>query len=363
MKYGLLVTSPISSIKNIGDYMQSLAALQFIPKEKEYEYVEKEAISEYESDEPSKVIMNAWYIWHPEKWPPKPNSIDPLLISMHITPLTAEKMLSNGGKEYLKKYGPVGCRDKLTENILKNNNIPSYFSGCLTLTLGYKYKRECVKEGVIFVDPFIAPLRYRDEKGPIYYPNNVILAFLYWIRNPRKILGLSKKSYFNARLPLQNVYSAAMFYHAYSKMFDDKVLFNADYVTHMVSVTNGMSQEDLLKISEGLLSKYSKAKYVVTSRIHCALPCIGIETPVIFVDSSQMNSDRNLFGSPGRFGGLIDFFHVIHYKRNGVFTSDKTLLKLGKLGLTSQFDNKDNWKKYRDKMIDICKSFMQINNF
>ena len=48
-----------------------------------------------------------------------------------------------------------------------------FFSGCLTLTLGRNYKYNGVKKGVIFVDPSIAPLRYSDENGTIYYPGNI----------------------------------------------------------------------------------------------------------------------------------------------------------------------------------------------
>lgn len=358
MKYGLLVTSPVSTTKNIGDYMQSLAALQFTPAG--YDYIDKESISNFSSEEACKVIMNAWYIWHPENWPPKADSIDPLLLSMHITPLTVDKMLADGGKEYLIEHGPVGCRDRATEELLKKNNVPCYFSGCMTLTLGYKFKRQYERSGVVFVDPYIAPLRFRDDNGSIYYPMNVCRALCYFFKNPKKILTLSKIDFFKARLPLQNVYNAAMFYHAYSSMFDDETLLTADYITHMVSVKPGVTHEELFEMSEQLLEKYNRAKYVVTSRIHCALPCTGIETPVIFIDSQEMNSDRNLFGSPGRFGGLIDFFHVIHYKKSGVFTTDETLLNLGILGVNSSFSNKENWKIYRDRMISACKTFMNV---
>jgi hypothetical protein len=37
--------------------------------------------------------------------------------------------------EYLRRYGPVGCRDLATLSFLKEHDVPAYFSGCLTLTL------------------------------------------------------------------------------------------------------------------------------------------------------------------------------------------------------------------------------------
>ena len=132
-KIGLLVSGPLAPEKNIGDYIQSLAAKQYC---EDYScFVEKEELSQFDSHEKTKVIMNGWYMRRPENWPPS-RSIIPLLTSIHISPLIAEKMLSREGVEYLKEYGPVGCRDLGTKDILERAGIPCYFSGCLTLTLG-----------------------------------------------------------------------------------------------------------------------------------------------------------------------------------------------------------------------------------
>jgi hypothetical protein len=55
--------------------------------------------------------------------------------------LTYNKAVKNHGINYLKKYGPVGCRDYWTKTLLDKYGIPCYFSGCLTLTLGRKYQK------------------------------------------------------------------------------------------------------------------------------------------------------------------------------------------------------------------------------
>ena len=39
---------------------------------------------------------------------------------------------------------------------------------------------------------------------------------------------------------------------------------------------------------ENLLERYKKAKVVFTSLIHCALPCIAMGTPVVFVDAGDL---------------------------------------------------------------------------
>ena len=49
------------------------------------------------------------------------------------------------------KYGPIGCRDLSTVNLLNENNIDNYFSGCLTLTI-QKDKKIKKKNHICIVD-------------------------------------------------------------------------------------------------------------------------------------------------------------------------------------------------------------------
>lgn len=135
MKYGLYVAKPFSDEKNIGDYIQSLAAMQFVPRVDEF----------YNREEPDhggeeiKMIMNAWYMWKPECFPPS-QRVKALPVSMHLSPLVREKLLASPiAKQWFKDHEPIGCRDKGTEEFLQTNGIRAYFSGCLTLTLGEKY--------------------------------------------------------------------------------------------------------------------------------------------------------------------------------------------------------------------------------
>lgn len=359
MKFGLLVTSPIANTKNIGDYMQSLAAKQFLPKD--FVYVEKEKVSEFRCGEPTKVIMNGWYMWHPEKWPPTENNLVPLLTSMHFTPITIKEMLQNGGKEYLLAHGPVGCRDTDSCELLSKEGIDNYFSGCLTLTLGKNYSYTGERKGVCFVDPYLPSLRIISNDSRRYYPLNALKAIFFYLKDPKKISRIAKIPFFNERHKLLTYFNASMFYHAYSSLFDDDILFNADYITHMVDASPNDSQESLFKQTEALLAKYASSQFVVTSRIHCALPCTGVETPVIFVLNEQMESKKNLIGSPGRYGGLIDLFHVAYYQKNKVVIKEKGICTEGKFSFNSHFFNKSNWKGLSEKLIAQCKSFISNN--
>ncbi len=357
MKYGLLVTSPISEYKNIGDYIQSLAAKQYLKDE--YCFVEKESISRFDSNEPVKVIMNAWYMWHPECWPPKP-CIKPLLTSMHISHLTSKEMLDNGGKEYLIEHGPVGCRDKDTKKILDAEGIPCYFSACLTLTLGKTYKCGDERNGYYFVDPYIPSIRYIVDGKSIFFPKNIVKGLWYILKNPFKTRKLVRRNkFFKARYGILTYYNAAMFYETYSTLFDDDILLNANYLTHMVPVDKNDDNNSLLVKAEGLIKKYSKAKLVVTSRIHCGLPCLGLETPVLFVLNKEMESKQNMFNAPGRFGGLLDFFNVISFN-NYRLRADNLIEKGQKINKKTKFVNSSLWVSYRDDLVKKCQSFVSM---
>ena len=110
--------------------------------------------------------MNGWFQWRSENWPPS-EYIYPLLISMHISPLKADDLLKPEGIEFLKKYGPVGCRDHYTQKLLESKGVPSYFSACMTLTLGKNYSIPKDKhKGIYIVDPFFeVPDVIKDDNG------------------------------------------------------------------------------------------------------------------------------------------------------------------------------------------------------
>ena len=68
MKNGLLICHGWGSTKNIGDYIQSVAQEQFLDKVDCY--VEREQMNAFQSDEKVNTIMNAWFMHHPENFPP-----------------------------------------------------------------------------------------------------------------------------------------------------------------------------------------------------------------------------------------------------------------------------------------------------
>lgn len=239
---------------NIGDDIQAIAAKRLLPKNSIP--VDRELISEFKGSSPLPTLVNGWYMhvkgdvglhtFHTHKpvksWPPS-EQIDPLLISMHITRTAMEEMLTPEGVEYFKQYEPIGARDNYTMRELQKNGISSYFSGCLTLTLDNPYK---------------------DQREDVIYAVDISKECANYIRSKTK-----------------------------SRVIE---------ITHAVPSEIARDHEARLRYAEMLLNKYRKAKCVVTSRLHCTMPCLAFETPVLF------------FGAPGgRFDGLADLVYHCSY--------------------------------------------------
>ena len=362
MKNGILICSGEGREKNIGDFMQSVAQEQFYDKVDCF--VEREHMDVFQSDEKVNVVMGAWFMFYPENFPPS-DAINPLFTSFHIVPKRAERLLVPRTVEYLKKYEPIGARDIQTKEILEAHGIKSYFSSCLTLTLGIKYKSEEKSDEVIFVDPY-----YQLGGGKHSDFRKYFDGFLLLIKHWNKVMKLKRnfRSEFHV-LPTRvapnsgRLLYCASFYDAYSKVFDDEVLFNAVYIKHNVPQRLFKSINDKMSYTKDLIRRYSKAKLVVTSRLHCALPCLGIETPVIFSTASVLEEGKHR--GPGRLKGNLELLNTIRWEPvKGVTMSDSLKEQFGNR-ITSKsegFTNPEKYKEYRDKLIHVAKSFVKQNS-
>lgn len=359
---GLLVCAGSGPVKNIGDYIQSVAQEQFYNRIDTY--VEREALDVFSSDEKTNVIMNAWFMWNPEHFPPS-SSINPLFISMHIVPSIADKMLSLSTILYLKQYEPIGARDMGTKAILERYGVQSYFSGCLTLTLGLKYKNDEKDGSIYFVDPY-----YELGRGKKLFKGcNILLAFFLLVKYYSHIRPLKDKFVceFHTRLDIlfpwiDKMLHLASFYDTYSKVFDDEILCSAHYIKHEVLQSQfHYDNDEKMEYARNLIRKYAKAKLVVTSRIHCALPCLGVETPVIFVTSDNLEHGANRSGSNGRFGGLIELLNVMKWTPEGVKVLTDSLresLYKGKISMLSKICNSKSYKPLCESLIKSVENYI-----
>lgn len=356
---GVLVCSGTSTTKNIGDYIQSIAQEQFWNHVDMY--VEREALNSIDCDEQVNVIMNGWYMWTPQNFPPSP-CINPLFVSIHINPKIEQAFFRPSVVDYLKQHEPIGARDKGTQRMLEKHGVKSYYSSCLTLTLGMNYKEEEKNDSIIFVDPYI----FRKET-PKLIAKSILKAIWHLIQHPLKAHRLACKiDYDMTRISnysrwLDRHLCMASFYRTYSKVFADELLFGAEYVSHTVKNVR-VTDDDKMQMARDLVKRYAKAKLVITSRIHAALPCLGVETPVIFIPSKGLDATRE---NAGRFDGLEEFFNIIRWSNNKLTIESPHIanqVKNGKIGTNIEVINPDAYVYYRDELAKKVESFTNNAN-
>lgn len=235
MKYGLIY---YRDTDNLGDDILSYAGRRFLPKV-DY-YIDRESMDVFVPEEKEFVaaILNGWYIHYSYAFPPSPY-LAPLWIGAHFnkdgTIFGEYNYLDAYAVRYFKQHEPVGCRDHKTMEMLREKGVEGYFSGCLTLTLP-KFPDVSPSHEVIFTD-------VSDE----------IVSYVNRLDTGRGTVQL----------------------------------------THLLPETergweDWQSREMRL---ESYLRRYQGADLVITRRLHCALPCIALGTPVILV----VNQDEDYF--------------------------------------------------------------------
>lgn len=246
------------STDNIGDSIQGIAARRFLPRV-DY-YFERDAMDETEvqSGETVKIIMNGWWGDGPENWPPLDQNLDVLPISMYVEDRIQGEFKKPRSIQFLNAFGPVGARSHGTELFLKKSGVDSYFSGCLTLTLNLDSEVE-KQDYVLAVDV-----------------SDSVYEFM-CAQTDRKVIRAG--------------------------------------VLRPIS----KDENEQYKLAEFYLYLYQSAHAVVTTRLHAMLPCLALETPVLFIDDILAEDDV-------RFSGLSSLAHTMsaadYIKQPGRFNID-----------------------------------------
>ncbi len=321
MKYGLLTYEENAKFFNVGDNIQSLAAKQYLPRVDEF--INREELGAYKGG-PTKVIMNGWFTHNIHNWVPS-DDIDPLFVSFHINNTAAPYMLSEKGIAYLKKHQPIGCRDQFSADTLKAKGIDAYFTGCLTLTLDtYKVDDSLRGDDIYIVDPLYSYPSW--EKVTYNYKR-----FLRSIQNG-KIFRLGDKK-------------------KHLKRFIDEDLLKSAIYVNQEPPAGKYTDAEKFAMAEDLLHKYAKAKLVITSRIHCALPCLAMGTPVIFVNGFDS------FVDSCRFDGILELFNRIDIDaKTGNYTANFALE--GKIGRDTKVRNLGKHHALAEPMKEKCRAFI-----
>lgn len=241
---------PKIGLANLGDEIQGFPGMQFLPFVDRF--VQRDTITEFQSDGNVSMFFNAWWGSQHATWPP-PSNIYPVMVSVHINDRMGKAWAQH--IEYAKSHEPIGCRDSDTVKFLHNHGVKAFFTGCMTL----------------------------------------------FMRNPNVGVPRSDKIYFvdvkrdvETLLPQQIRNRAERVYH---NLKDPRHTTNIERYTEAYK----------------LIQKYGRAKLVVTQRIHCALPCVAMGTPVIFINSAGLPGGGGSTGKASeRTSGLTPLFHTIN---------------------------------------------------
>ena len=318
-KFGVMIY-PATPKYNVGDYVQSLAARQYLPSVDTF--VEREKLSAYEGD-PVNMIMNGWYIHDTSAWPPSPK-INPLFVSFHINSHAVDGILTDEGVSYLKKHQPIGCRDFHTERLLLEKGVDAYYSGCLTTTLDIDFKSTVKTDKIYFADP------------------------LFQLPNWEK-MNYSKKAFVKGILKGEFLKFSTRD-NILKSLFSENLLNKAEWIPHKLSGSH--SEERRFKEAEDVLKKYASAKFVVTSRIHCALPCLAVGTPVIFLN---FGFDQKM--DLCRFEGITNLFNTINLDSPGIIEANLHL-PTGKIEENFKFENPDRYVEFASKLKEKAAAFV-----
>jgi Polysaccharide pyruvyl transferase len=338
MKKALLKYDFTNEGLNIGDYIQSLAAKQFLNDSNPI-LISRESLHEYDGEE-VKLIMNGWFLLKGENFPPS-NKIKPLLISHHINTSVHSHFKRKEVIDFYKKNEPVGCRDHFTLKFLEGLGIKCHYTACLTLTLSNKYKSKEKNDTVYFVDP-----RYNKTRGFFgqIFRLYLLTSKFNTIRNIRsRFIRSNKKKSWKKTID---------FYKSFSQIFEDDVLANAVYIKHYMPTAIFKNDAEIFAYGEELLKKYASAKYVVTSRIHCALPSLSLETTVLYIDIPNDN-----IISSCRLDGIKELFHIIN--TNGIKLSCNLLKPGEKFNSKSTFINKQDFLILKYNIEKMALDFMK----
>ena len=284
MKYGLILNL---ATDNVGDDIQCCAAARFLPTVDCV--IDRESLDRFDNGgEPVKAIMNGWYMYNKSNWPPS-EDIDPLWVSVHISESDyfgiGEKFLTGPGAEYLRQYSPIGARDESTLEMLRRNGIDAYLSGCLTLTLPRNDSAEKIDEILLVdVDPASEQCIRR------HFPEERYIS----------------------------------------------VTHKADPETYRL-----LPVKERMERANALLRRYQGAKCVITSRLHCALPCLALGTPVLLLYKDEFAS---------RIKSFLAYFHYA--------TPDNLSDALQSYDLRQPPANSEAYLPIREKLIHICEDFI-----
>lgn len=190
-------------------------------------------------DGPVGILLNGWFKSNRSEWPPHP-TLAPLMLGFHIRLLQCPELVSDASIDFFRRWEPIGCRDVYTESLLRSKGVDAFTSNCLSLTLARRIEYPQTQTEVFVVS--------RDERIEALLPESI------------------------------GPYT---------------------FVSHYSG--SGDFDANMIRASELLETYRSRAKLLVTTLLHCALPAIAMGIPVVVfypINDERMHaSDRERFSS------------------------------------------------------------------
>lgn len=234
------------STENLGDHIQIISGLGLLDRLgiEPTHYIDRDdeihsAPSIDDSSEAVGILLNGWFKTNRTEWPPHPKLV-PLIIGFHIRLFQCPELVSKESIEFFRRHQPIGCRDVATESLLRDKGVTTFTSNCLSLTLPRRIEGRRAQSETFVVS--------RDERIKESLPSSLI---------------------------------------PYT------------FISHY---SGSRDFEENMSRANALLETYrSRAKLIVTTLLHCALPAIAMGIPVVVfypINSADAHvSDRERFSS------------------------------------------------------------------
>lgn len=215
-------------------------------------YVDRDRLDRVRVGENHRLIMNSWFAIKRYKAVPSAD-LDPIYFGFCVG---RPELINKAWLGEWRKQPYVGCRDRHSVSLLLDNGIDAKFTGCLTTWMGKFIKPAQRRSGILFLD-------VPEEVEP-FIPQN--------LRN----------------------------------------------CAERISNATGKGENDQLarfRAVADILDRIRCAEMVVTRRLHAALPCVGMGTPVtVYLHGSDKNRNR--------FSGADEFLPMVFHK-NGQLEGER----------------------------------------
>jgi hypothetical protein len=288
--------SPSGDLHNVGDYIQSFAAACLAGLDiTDAPTIDREHLADY-AGRSMRMVLNGWFS-HSADALPASSSLSVEALSFHLSHRKWPDAQLGRLTDWLRRVGPVGCRDRSTLAWCQNAGVPAYFSGCITPLVGALFANAARTNRVVIVDPWLPARRRR---------SSISAALKAVFTRPFTVLKVARASQNHGSL--RALFDSALFVGLYGRFLSDRLIRDAVWRTHLFKRSSFTTETSVRDHIRDILATYAGASMVITTRIHAALPCYGMGTPVLFVTGND---------GEGRYQGLVERFALVRLDSSG----------------------------------------------